>query len=180
MWEEYLLFERKLEFIARLIHFSWYIIPRIAKAFLCYLENMCLIWFEYTDFLISINPFTNNPVHWQICIEHILTRNASPLDRDEIKIDLMLTNMKSNIFPLISTIILTKVLTPFYSVHHEMLTVIYWNFVCDTIMSKIKINQHVSQLYKNLHMSHAGMCSIVMEPCHNDTMSRARYRDNIR
>ena len=33
----------------------------------------------------------------------------------------MLVNMKNNIFPLISTIILPKVLTLYYAVHHETL-----------------------------------------------------------
>ena len=56
-----------------------------------------------------------------------MTRRASPLDSDEVKIDLMLVNMKDNIFPLISTIILPKVLTLCYPVDLDTLAVIYWN-----------------------------------------------------
>ena len=55
------------------------------------------------DFLILINPFTTNHGYWKINIDYILTKSSSPLDRNEIKMDLMLVNMK-NIFPLISTI----------------------------------------------------------------------------
>ena len=33
----------------------------IAKHFSMFVENNYLTWFDYTDFLISINPFTINP-----------------------------------------------------------------------------------------------------------------------
>ena len=41
--------------------------------------------------------------------------------------DLMLIDMKNNIFPQIVTTILPKVLTLHFSVHFEILDVIYWN-----------------------------------------------------
>ena len=79
------------------------------------------------DFLISINTFTTSKGHWQICVEHILTRNASQPDREEVKMNLMLASMTNNIFTRISTIIHPKVFTLYYSVHLEMLAVAYWN-----------------------------------------------------
>ena len=47
-----------------------------------------LVWFEYTDFRIVLNPFTSNP-GW-----HILARSVSSPDRNE-------ANMKNEIIPLI-------------------------------------------------------------------------------
>ena len=60
-------------------------------------------------------------------MEYNLTKSASQLDRDEIEMDLMLVNMENNIYLLISTIILPKVLILCYSVHLETLGAIYWN-----------------------------------------------------
>ena len=76
-----------------------------------------------------INPFTTNPRYCQIYIEHILTRNALPLDRDEVKVDLMLTNMKTNIFPMI------------WHVGYDSL-----KFVCDSKMSNGKTFSRISAL----------------------------------
>ena len=55
---------------------------------------------------MSIQPFTSNPGNW-----YILTRSASLLDSDEVKMALMLANMKNDIFALTSIIILPKVLS---------------------------------------------------------------------
>ena len=85
-----------------------------------------LIWFDNMDALITINHFTTNPGYWQICVEHVLTRSVLPLDRDEVKTDLMLTNMKNDLCPLISTIVPKKILTLCYPVYFETLAVIYW------------------------------------------------------
>ena len=69
------------------------------------------------------------------CVTYILTRFASPLDRDELKMDLMHVNMKSDIFPLISTIVLPKVLTLCYPGHLETLAVIIAYFPSNTIVA---------------------------------------------
>ena len=53
------------------------------------------------------------------CVQYILTKIASLLDRDEVKINKMLVNMKTNSFPLIATIIFPRVLTLCYPVHLE-------------------------------------------------------------
>ena len=71
-------------------------------------------------FSYLINPFIINPGYWQTSVEYILTRNASPLVRDDVKTNLMLANMKNDIFPLISAIIFPKV-------HIELMAVIHWN-----------------------------------------------------
>ena len=72
-------------------------------------------------------------------VEYILTESASPLDRDEVKMDLVLVNMKNNIFPLISTIILPKVLILCYPVHIETLAVIFWNSCVELKCQKEKL-----------------------------------------
>ena len=69
-----------------------------------------LVQFEYVEYHILINSFIANPGYWQMCVESILTRSASSPDYDEVTTDLMLTNMKNNIFPLLSTIIFPKML----------------------------------------------------------------------
>ena len=66
-----------------------------------------------------------NPGYWQIWIEYILTKSVAPLDHDEMKMDLLLANVKNDIFPLISTVILPKVLNLCYPMHIETLAVIY-------------------------------------------------------
>ena len=82
---------------------GWYIsyILWNAKHFSMFVEKNYLIWFGYMVFLILINPFPTNPRYCQICVNHISTKSASRLDRDELKTDLMLTNMTNYIFPLI-------------------------------------------------------------------------------
>ena len=47
-----------------------------------------------------------------MCVKYILARSASSPDLYEVTTDLMLANMKNDIFPLISFIILMKALTP--------------------------------------------------------------------
>ena len=74
--------------------------------------------------------------YWKNCVKCILTRYTPQLDREEVKMDLMLVNMKSDLFPLISTIILPKVLTLCYPLHFETLTVIYWNSCVTLTLSK--------------------------------------------
>ena len=56
-----------------------------------------------------------------------MTRSASPLDHNEVNMDLMLVNMKKNIDPLISTTIFQEVFILCYLVHLETLAAIYWN-----------------------------------------------------
>ena len=58
---------------------------------------------------------------------HILSKSASPLDRDEVKLGLMLVNRNNDRFSLISGIILPKVLTQCYPIYIETMAVIYWN-----------------------------------------------------
>ena len=82
-----------------------------------------------------------------ICVEYIFVQSSSPLDR-EVKMDLMLVNMKNNLFPLISTIILPKVLTLCYPVHLETLAVIYWNSCVALKCQKKQKQIEVSQLHK--------------------------------
>ena len=104
------------------LHIRWN-----AQHFSVFVDNNYLDKFDHSDFLISINLFTTNPGCCQIPAEYILTRSASPLDRDEVKMDLMLANMNGNRFPVISTIIFLTMLTTCYMVHLEILPVIYWN-----------------------------------------------------
>ena len=63
------------------------------------------------DFHVLINPFTVNAGYWQMCIEYIFARGVSSPHHDEVTTDPMLLSMGNNIFPLISHIILQKVLT---------------------------------------------------------------------
>ena len=124
------------------LHIPWY-----AKHFSTFVENKYPIKFDYTEFLILVNPSTNKPGYWQICVWYILARNASPRDRDEVKTDLMLAAMKNKIFPLISITDLLKVLTLCYQVHLEMLVLIYWN---SWVALKCQREKSIdaSQLYK--------------------------------
>ena len=93
-----------------------------------FVENSYLIWFDYTDFPILVNHiFYYQPPVLANSIEHILIRIASPLDHDGVKTDLTLANMKIDIFPLMSTIVLPKMLNLCHPVHLETLVVIYWN-----------------------------------------------------
>ena len=80
-----------------------------------------------------------------MCVEDILTSNVSLLDRDEVKIDLTLVNLKN--FALISNIILPNMLTLFYPVRTGTLAVIYWNSR-EALKSQRENPVDVSQLYK--------------------------------
>ena len=111
-----------------------------------FVENKYLVQFGYTAFLASSKPFITDPGYWKFCVEYILTGIAWPLEHDEVKIDLMLVNMKNNIFPLISAIILPKVLTPCYPLHIETLTVIYSNSCVGLNVKEKAID--ISQLYQ--------------------------------
>ena len=102
-----------------------------AKHLCNFVEDNYIIWFDYMEFLILINPFTTNPGYGQICVNPILTRWASPPDRDGIKTDLMLANMKNDIFPLISTIVLPRLYT--WNVGSDLL-----KLVCGIKISKRK------------------------------------------
>ena len=125
--------------------------------FLCILLNARLFcvcrdhFFYYTDILILSNPLTTNRVYWYmyICVEYILTRSASPLDHHEVKMNPMLTNMTNDIFHLIPTILLTKVLALCYPVNLEILAVIYWNS-CVALRCQKEKSIDVSQRYKTM------------------------------
>ena len=60
-------------------------------------ENKHLVWLDYTGLLNLINPYINNPGYWKFCIEYIVTRSASPLDRYEVTKDPLLVNIKNDI-----------------------------------------------------------------------------------
>ena len=106
-----------------------------------FLENKYLSSFDCM--LKIISAFTTIPRYWQIRVEYILANIASPLDRDEVILDMMLTNMKNDLFPLIPTIIFPKGLTPCFPVHLDTLVVIYWNS-CVALEYHRKINGHIS------------------------------------
>ena len=69
-----------------------------AKHLSMFVENKYLVWFAYTDFLTLISSFNTNPGYWKISVEYIWTKSVSSLDRDEVKVDLMLVNMKNDTF----------------------------------------------------------------------------------
>ena len=75
-----------------------------------FIKKKQLVYSDYTDFLTLINHSTSKPGYGKICVEYILAKSTSPLDRDDIKMDLMFINMKNNIIPVNSTIILSKVI----------------------------------------------------------------------
>ena len=77
---------------------------------------------------------TINPGYWQICVEYILTKSAALPDHEEVKMELMLVNIKDYILPLTSTIILHKVLiSPDIPWHDDVIKwkpfPRYWPFV---------------------------------------------------
>ena len=119
-----------------------------AKHLPMFLENNCLIQFDFTDFLTQINPFTTKPGCFQLCFE--LNANQTCLATLSWlgKMDLMLADMKNSILTLKSTIILLKMLTPCYPIHIETLAVIYWN-PCVALKCRREKSVDVSQLYKN-------------------------------
>ena len=78
-----------------------------------------------------MNHITNSPGYWRICAnEYILNNSASPVDWDEVKMDLMLVNMKRKIFILISTIVLPKLLAMCYRTP--------WKVGCDLLCVVLK------------------------------------------
>ena len=100
-------------------------LERLTPFCVCRQYVSCLIWLYRLSYFN--HPFTTNLGFWKFCVEDILTKNASPLDRDKVTMDLMLINMKNDTFFLISTIILPKMFTLCYPVNLETLAVIYWN-----------------------------------------------------
>ena len=76
---------------------------------LCFIigEN-CLVWFQCAGL---INLYTANPGYWQLCVQQILPRSALWSDDDEPIMRPMLPNMKIDMSPLTSIIILSKLLT---------------------------------------------------------------------
>ena len=129
---------RKFACIGRLVYFRYsleYVTPS-------YVENKYPVWFDYTDYLISINPFTTKPGYLKISIEYILTKSAMLL---KVKLDLMLVNTTNDMFPLTSVMILQKVLTLCNPVHIETLAVIYCN---SGVALKWEKLTDVSQIHK--------------------------------
>ena len=74
-----------------------------------------------------MNPSTANPGCSRKCFEYSLAKSASSPNRDELTTDTLLVNMKNHIFPVISTVIIPKMLTICYPVELETLNLIYWN-----------------------------------------------------
>ena len=66
---------------------------------------ICLYWLCLFQSTRSLPTLGIKNLRWVY-----FNRTASPLDRDEVQIDLMLGNIMYGIFPLISTIILYIVL----------------------------------------------------------------------
>ena len=62
-----------------------------------------------------------------MCVGYFFVRSASLPRRDEVTTGPTVLNMTNNIFPLVSNVIIPKVLTLFYSAHYETLAVVYWN-----------------------------------------------------
>ena len=93
---------------------GWYIFTYAvhAKDISLHVENNYLVLFEYTDFHISINPFTVNPYIGKCAVSTFLSKVP---DSDELSTGLMPNNMETNIFTLISIITLTNVLNLFYT-----------------------------------------------------------------
>ena len=88
-------------------------------------ENNHLVWLEYANFGIMITSHCQFRVLGNV--EYSLTRSASLLDDIELTPGVILADMKSNIFPLISTIIHPKVLNLCYQVELETSFVICRN-----------------------------------------------------
>ena len=105
-----------------ILHILWN-----AKHFPMFVENNYLIWLEYTDFHIFINPFTAIIEYWQMCVRYIADKSAPSPHHDEVTTDSILLNMKNDMFLLVSNIILSKMLTLLYPVQPESLAVIYLN-----------------------------------------------------
>ena len=127
-----------------------------AKRFSLLVENNYLVWFRYTDFHILINPFTANPVNWQICAGYILARSASSPDTQWG--DNRPDTMKNDLFLPISTIILPKVLNLLYFLQPQKFAVIYWNLY-QVLKCYIENLIDISQLYKSI------CCSVARPTC---------------
>ena len=93
------------------------------------LENEYLVWFDYKHFFISINlslpPLGIGKFALSTFWHNYMI--VSPQDRDEVKLDMMLANMRNVVFPLVSTIVLPKVSTLCCPLHLKTLAGIYWN-----------------------------------------------------
>ena len=87
-----------------------------AKHFSILVENNYQVCFQYTDFHISINPFTAIPGCWQMCVRYIFCEGRLIAISREGSNGPMHLNMKNKIFPLTSNIIHPKVLTLRYPV----------------------------------------------------------------
>ena len=93
-----------------------------AKQYSMLVENNHLIQFQYSNFLILINPFTTITGIGKVYFD--MKRHS-----DEVKADLMFANMEDNIFLIISIIILPRVFIRYYPVHFEKLAVIYYDIM---------------------------------------------------
>ena len=126
---------RKLKCAAKLMHFTYAV--ECQTCFYFGRENDYLVWFKYTGFRILIDPFTANPEYWIMCVRYIFSRSASSPHRDYIMTDPILPNMIDAKFPLISTIIILRVLNLLYPIQPETLGVIHWNpYVVLNVTSK--------------------------------------------
>ena len=79
------------------------------KHFCILVENKYLVWFEYADFLIWMNPGIAQTSYWQIW-EYIyiyIKMTLSP-DSNELTTDLNVANMKNKPFPVICPILYSK------------------------------------------------------------------------
>ena len=78
---------------------GWYIftysLECLTPFFACR-EYVYLVQFDYAT---SIKPFNTKPGYWKICVNNMLAKSALLLDRDDVKLDLMLVWTKNNIFP---------------------------------------------------------------------------------
>ena len=95
-------------------------------SFVDYVEKN-LVWSKYADFCILIDPSNANPGYWQTCVENILSKGVSSPDGEEHATSLVFANMKNDIFPQISNMILLNVLTLCRPVKLETSSVIDWN-----------------------------------------------------
>ena len=89
------------------------------------MKNSCAWWDCISPNIVGkTDEYFFHPGYWQMCVEYIVDRGASSSYRAELKNELMLANMMNNIFPLISNIILPKMLTVL-----ETSSMIYWIWI---------------------------------------------------
>ena len=128
-----------ISYIVPLFLFSKFLYSYISEPRNCLTPwNNHLVWYEYTDFGITTNLFTGNSGYQEMCIEYNLARSASSLDGDDLTTGVVFANRKSNMFPLISTIIRLKVFKPCYQVGLQNVVCDLPKFVCVTIMFYMK------------------------------------------